>query len=177
MLPRGQTSSSTPTFTAINPPNSPTSSTATGINNHGLIAGFSTLLNGNAAGFIDNNGTVTTGLELPGSTDTMFLGVNDNGLFVGVYVDAAGNNDGFVYDPSTGMWTTVNDPLGVAGAGNGTVINGIDDNNQLVGFYVDAAGNTDGLLADPTPEPASRLLLGTGLLALGIIWKRREHLT
>ena len=74
---------------------------------------------------------------------------------------------GFVY--AGGVFTTVDDPGGVGT----TIVNGINDLGQLVGFYVDSNGNTDGFVATPTPEPASLVLLGSGML-VGLGFVRRK---
>jgi hypothetical protein len=163
------------TFTGITLPGSDgaTSVTATGINNAGEVIGF--FLNGSGAteGFLDNGGTFTT-LDAFGSSNTMALGINNNGQIVGVYVDGAGNNNGFVYSIATGKFITVDDPSAVLTNG-GTTINGINDKGQLVGFYGDANGNTIGLLADPVPEPASLVLLGTGMALMFIRSKKASR--
>jgi hypothetical protein len=139
-------------FFPILPANS-TSATATDVNNSGTTSGFLTSSNGNIYGFLDN-GVITTYLY-PGSTFTQFLGVNNEGLVVGDYMDAAGNTHGLVFNSVTSTWQTVDDPLAVPGAGNGTTINGLNDEGQIVGFYVNTNGQTIGVLGAAVPEPSS----------------------
>jgi hypothetical protein len=121
-----------------------TSLTATGINNEGDIAGFSTNLAGVVKAFLlYPNGRVTT-LAFPGAASTQAFGVNDSREVVGTYTSGSGNSAktfGFSWTPFAGF-KSVSDPLGLGT----TTINGVNDAGDLVGFYTDAAGNTDGLL-------------------------------
>ena len=107
------------------------------------------------------NGTTEMTLDFPGATFTQALGLNNSGMVDGVYM-AGDATHGFVYNIATNAYQSFDDPNGIGT----TTSNGINDKGQLVGFYMDANGNTDGLVATPIPEPASVLLLGSGLIAL-----------
>ena len=162
------------TFTGITLPSSfgAMSTTATGVNNSGVVVGFYT--NGTGThGFIDNGG-VFTSYDDPNGTNTMFLGLNNDGQVVGSYVDINGETQGLLFDFLTNSWQTISDPFssGIVNGFNvdGTTVNGINDNGQLVGFYGDGT-NVNGFLADPAvvPEPASLGLMVMGVALLGAV--------
>src|SRR5262249_13068926 len=65
--------------------------------------------------------------------------VNDAGQIVGGYQDAGGAHG---YIVSGGIFTTLNDPLGV----KGTSATGINDTGQIVGTYTDPGGHQHGFI-------------------------------
>ena len=120
------------------------STTASGINNRGDVAGFYTGRGGVIRGFLLGAHGHLTRLTVPGASSTMAFGVNDQREVVGTYMVGSGDNAksfGFIWSRHFGF-RTVNDPHG-SGA---TTLNGINDAGDLVGFFTDAKGNTDGLL-------------------------------
>lgn len=136
-------------------------STATGIDNSGVISGFYN--NGTSdVAFIDNAGAFSFFQAFGDSTQ--FFGINNTGYAVGTYQDGSGQFHGVLYNIATQSFQSIDDPLAAAGAGNGATLNGINNQDQLVGFYANADGNTIGLLATSIPEPATVEFVGLALL-------------
>jgi hypothetical protein len=120
------------------------SSTASGINNRGDVAGFYVGRGGVTHGFLLGAHGHLYRLSVPGASSTMAFGVNDGREVVGTYMVGSGANAksfGFIWARDFGF-RTVNDPHG-SGA---TTLNGINNNGDLVGFFTDRRGNTDGVL-------------------------------
>lgn len=161
------------TFTYLNSslPAGILDSQATDVNNSGWVSGFYVDGSGASHGFLLEGSTEIT-LNFPGATETSALGLNNTGYVDGFYMDAAGNTFGFIYNIATGTYQQISDPF--AAEPGGTTVNGINNQDQLVGFYMDAAGNTDGFVATPTPEPAALLLIGTGLLGITLMLRKRR---
>ena len=67
---------------------------------------------------------------LAGSQRSLANGINASGQIVGHYT-AAGSFHGFFYNPNTGLYTTLDDPMATAG----TQAFGINDLGQIVGTY------------------------------------------
>jgi len=155
--------------------------TATGINNHGWISGFTEDAGLTVStGFLDINGTEKTYEFKQGgftSTFTQFFGLNNNGLAVGDYINSTGGTEGFVFDYYTNTWTSIDASFqeantnAVAGT---TILNGINDMGDLVGFYTGNDDNIHGLLV-ATPEPASLGFMILAGLGAGVGFARRRR--
>ncbi len=128
---------------------------ATGVNDLGEIVGM--YLNPGAndwQGFLYSSGTFVA-IDFPGAPYAIPWGLNNSGDVVGYYLASSGYASGFLFDG-------VNfESLAQPGV-NSTYLTGINDSEQIVGY--------NNFVAAPTPEPATSLLLASGLLSavLGI---------
>ena len=98
-----------------------------------------------------SGGTYTT-ISFSNSVSTFARGINESGQIVGDYVDAAGNDHGFLY--SDGSYTTLAPP-----GSTWTEAYGINAQGEIVGTFIDAQGVVRGFIATAVPEPASIILL------------------
>jgi Cu/Zn superoxide dismutase len=124
----------------------------TGLNNMGVTVGFWSSMN-NASMVNDNSGfwalggqfhnaNFPTGAPASPPVDQL-LGVNDSGAAVGFWVDANGNNHGYLVNVNTGKFSSVTDPNAPNASLTAAAINSGGD---IAGFYTGQNGNTDGFL-------------------------------
>lgn len=143
-------------FQTLNNNADPTFNQLLGINNHGVIAGYfgsGTVVNGTLH---PNKGYTLsrpygqgnyTNENFPGSVQTQVTAINNSGSTAGFWVDANGNNFGFVN--RHGTFTSYQDPN--TGTFNGVQFNqllGLNNNKMAVGFYIDGNGNNHGYKLD-----------------------------
>ncbi len=165
-------------FTGLNPVSNALSVNAQGINNHGLVGGFFSTDGISSHGFLYDSLSQTFSLLAdPNGNDFLFsqiLGINDHNELAGYYGTNNGSQHGFLYDIATGQYTFLDDPL--AANINGvsiTQITGISNSGEITGFYVGADGLQHGFFATATPEPSSLLLMGSGVLGLVGVIRRK----
>ena len=119
--------------------------TATGqryraINNAGTIVGVYDSPDGHQHGFVLSNGQYRS-FDVPGSLSTVALGVSQRGIIVGSYQDEQNVTHGFVYNPRSGHFDTVDVPGSTL-----TVVSGINS-TTLVGWYQDNNHISHGFMA------------------------------
>jgi hypothetical protein len=124
----------------------------TGLNNTGVTVGFWSSMN-NASEVNDNSGfwarngqfhnaNFPTGASASPPVDQL-LGVNDSGVAVGFWVDANGNNHGYLVNINAGTFSSVTDPKA---PGASLAAAAINNRGDIAGFYTSQSGNTDGFL-------------------------------
>lgn len=144
-------------------------STAWDINNAGQIVGH-ICENLSCHGYLVVDNVFST-FDVAGVTEfgqTYAFGINDLGQIVGQFsVDLFAPVHGFLKDGAS--YTQLDVPDATR-----TVPRGINDAGSIVGYFQNASGTTHGFLATPVPEPASLLLVGSGLAAL-LAWRRQAR--
>jgi hypothetical protein len=158
------------TWTTLNNPVSVNGTSIYGIDGNNIVGCYYDY-SGTTHGFL-YNGTTWTTLNNPGATYTEAYGIDGNNI-VG-WTEYSGVRHGFLYngeeisDPNN--WALLDMPGAIR-----TEIHGIDGDN-LVGCYVDTNGNIHGFIYGPdvVPEPATIVLLITGLIAGGFFLRRKK---
>jgi len=140
-------------FTDVINPADPTFNQELGINNSGVIAGYS----GSGVPGHPNQGYTTTMTSIvggtpsftsenfPGSVQTQVVGINNHGTTVGFYSPTNNGSDanyGF-WNRTAGTYGAVFDPLTTSTPAVNQLL-GINDNAVAAGFYNDANGNSHG---------------------------------
>ena len=149
-----------------------------GINNLGQVVGYYVNSSGSQFGYLysgGSNGTYTTiedPLDKPINPTlvsfTNAYGINDSGQIVGQFQDPSTlGYHGFLY--SKGVYTTLDDPLGVNSMGNKyTFASAINNSGQIVGYYDDGPKSHGFLYANGVYTTLDDPLGVNGTLPLGI---------
>jgi len=122
-----------------------------GVNASGQVVGsYFSGANPTLSGFIYNGSSYVT-LQEPNATTGNYSGtsataINNSGQVAGFFIDPAGKNHGFVYNPLTNNYTAVDAPSAVTATGARAF--GISDNGQVVGMFLTAQGSI-GFIATP----------------------------
>jgi probable HAF family extracellular repeat protein len=148
-------------------------SLAYGINDNGQVVGYAYTASHVQHAFLYNNSAMSD-LGTLGGTWSMAYGINDSGQVVGSAVTAGGVQHAFLY--SGGGMTDLNTLLGYRGWTLSDA-KGINDLGQIVGTGT-VNGQTHAYLMmpdmAPVPVPTTSWLLGSGLLGLvGVARKRK----
>jgi hypothetical protein len=132
-------------FTTLDDNADPTFNQLLGINDNGVIAGYF----GSGAAGHPNQGYMINppysqsnyvNENFPGSVQTQVTAIDDIGNTAGFWVDANGNNFGFV--EWNGVFTSYKNPK--TGAGTVNQLLGLNNHGTAVGFYVDGGGLSHG---------------------------------
>jgi hypothetical protein len=158
-------------FTTLDDDADPTFNQLLGINDTGVIAGY---FGSGASGHPNKGYTLVapygqanyTNENYPGSVQTQVTGLNNSGDTCGFWVDANGNNFGFI--EWNGVFTSYKNPH----TGKGTVnqLLGINDAGIAVGFYTDAGGVNHGYTVNQATGKFTAVVPtnGSNVIASGI---------
>jgi hypothetical protein len=160
------------TYTTLDDQSDPTFNQLLGINSHGKISGY---FGSSAPGHPNQGYTIGppygqanyTSENFPGSAQTQVTGLNNKGDTVGFYVNAAGDQVGFV--EWNGAFTSYKDPHTPHMPNYVDQLLGINDAGIAVGFYVDAANNAHAVQLDQATGVFTAIKgLGPNSFATGI---------
>jgi len=166
------------------------SSYGAGIDASGQVVGSSQTASGYLHAFLWTAGSMQD-LGTLGGSNSFGLGMNDNGSVVG-YSLTKGNTASHAFLYTDGVMTDLNSLLPIGSGWTITEAYGIDNSGDIVGagvfngvqYAVELTDPPSGGTSDPpqqtlqsplaTPEPLTALLLGGGLVAAGILFRRKR---
>lgn len=133
-----------------------------GINDSGTIVGAADAPDGSYSVGFYSNGSTYTFVSHPSFTNTSLRGINASGAMTGYALndDASGNitdGIGFLYDPTTGVFTDILIPNAVF-----QLIEGINTVSQVVGEYHPITGGSIALLREPVTAALSYFSVPNG---------------